>query len=133
MLLAVDFEDRTQPCHLEEVSYSFVDLEKLHLASLLSGGGETPHQFPHARAVHVIHSREIEQKSFFTRLTENMYQVPQLGAAFVDREIANDVHYNDSVELSCGDLKAHGEFCETCFPVQVKTDMEDAVPTCPGN
>ena len=113
LLLAVDFEDRTQPCHLEEVSYSFVDLEKLHLASLLSDDAETPHQFAHASAVHVIHSREIEQESFVAGFGENVYQVPQLRAALGCRELANDVHYNDSVELSCGDLKTHGEFARS--------------------
>jgi hypothetical protein len=115
-LLAVDFENRMQPCHLEEVSNFFVDLKKFHLASLLSDGAETSHQFAHATAVHVINSREIEQESFVAGFGENMYQVPQLRAALGCREFANDVHDNDSVELSCGDFKTHGEFARFCFP-----------------
>jgi hypothetical protein len=115
-LLAVDFEDRIQPCHVEEVSYSFVDLEKFHLASLLSDGAETPHQFAHARAVHVIHSRKIEQESFVAGFGKNVYEVPQLRAALGYRKVANHVHYHDSVELSCGDLKTHGEFARFVFP-----------------
>jgi hypothetical protein len=114
-LLAVDVEERVQPCHLEEVSYSLVDLDKFHLASPLSDGAETSHQFPHATAVHVIHSREIEQESFVAGTGENVYQVPQLRAAVACREFANKVHYNDSVEFSCGDFKAHGEFARFCF------------------
>ena len=115
-LLAVDFENRMQPCHLEEVSNLFVGLKKFHLASLLSDGAETSHQFAHATAVHVINSREIEQESFVAGFGENMYQVPQLRAALGCREFANDVHDNDSVELSCGDFKTHGEFARFCFP-----------------
>jgi hypothetical protein len=38
-----------------------------------------------------------------------------LRAALACREFANNVHYNDSVELSCGDFKAHGEFARFCF------------------
>jgi hypothetical protein len=114
-LLAVDFENPMQPCHLEEVSNFFVDLKKFHLASLLSDGAETSHQFAHATAVHVINSREIEQESFVAGFGENMYQVPQLRAALGCRESANDVHDNDSVELSCGDFKTHGEFARFCF------------------
>jgi hypothetical protein len=45
-----------------------------------------------------------------------VYQVPQLRAALGCREFANDVHDNDSVELSCGDFKTHGEFARFCFP-----------------
>src|SRR5229473_455044 len=105
-----------QPCHLEEVSNFFVDLKEFHLASLLSDGAETSHQFAHATAVHVINSREIEQESFVAGFGENMYQVPQLRAALGCREFANDVHDNDSVELSCGDFKTHGEFARFCFP-----------------
>src|SRR5438128_5448533 len=104
-----------QPCHLEEVSNFFVDLKKFHLASLLSDGAEASHQFAHATAVHVIHSREIEQESFVAGTGENVYQVPQLRAALACREFANNVHYNDSVELSGGDFKAHGEFARFCF------------------
>ena len=114
-LLAVDFEERVQPCHLEEVSYSFVDLDKFHLASPLSDGAETSHQFAHATAVHVIHSREIDEESFVAGTGENVYQVSQLRASVACREFANNVHYNDSVELSCGDFKAHGEFARFCF------------------
>jgi len=46
---------------------------------------------------------------------ENMYQVPQFGAALGCREFANDVHDNDSVELACGDFKTHGAFSEILF------------------
>src|SRR5260370_3369857 len=113
-LLAVDFEERVQPCHLEEVSYSFVDLDKFHLASPLSDGAETSHQFAHATAVHVIHSREVDEESFVAGTGENVYQVSQLRASVACREFANNVHYNDSVELSCGDFKAHGEFARFC-------------------
>jgi hypothetical protein len=37
-----------------------------------------------------------------------------LRAAPACREFANNVHYNDSVELSCRDFKAHGEFSRFC-------------------
>jgi len=115
-LLAVDFEERVQPCHLEEVSYSFVDLDQLHVASPLSDGAETSHQFAHATAVHVIHSRQIEQESFVAGTGENVYMVPQLRAALACREFANNIHYNDSTELACGDFNAHGGFAGFCFP-----------------
>ena len=114
-LLAVDLEERVQPCHLEEVSYSFVDLDKFHFPSPLSDGAETSHQLAHATAVHVIHSREVDQEPIVARTGENVYQVPQLRAAPACREFANNVHYNDSVELSCGDFKAHGEFSRSFF------------------
>lgn len=74
-----------QPCHLEEVSKFFVDLKKFHLASLLSDGAETSHQFAHATAVDVINSREVEQESFVAGFGENMYQVPQLRAALASQ------------------------------------------------
>jgi hypothetical protein len=38
-----------------------------------------------------------------------------LRAAVACREFANKVHYNDSVEFSCGDFKAHGKFARFCF------------------
>ena len=75
-LVAVDLEERVQPCHLEKVSYSFVDLEKFHLASSLSDGAETSHQFAHATAVDVIHVREVEQEFFVAGTGKNVYQVP---------------------------------------------------------
>ena len=114
LLLAVDFEECVQTRDLEEVSYSLVDLHKFHLASPLSDRGETSHHFAHATAVHVIHSREIEQESFVAGTGENVYQVPQLRASVACREFANNVNYNDSVELSCSDVKAHGEFARFC-------------------
>src|SRR5260370_9081700 len=97
-LLAVDFEERVQPCHLEEVSYSFVDMDKFHLASSLSDGAETSHQLPHATAVHVIHSREIDQESFVAGTGQNVYQVPQLSAPLPCRAFANNGPYNHSFQ-----------------------------------
>jgi hypothetical protein len=38
-----------------------------------------------------------------------------LRAAVACREFANNVHYNDSVELSGGDFKAHGGFARFCL------------------
>ena len=115
-LFAVDLEERVQPCHLEEVSHSFVDPDKFHFASSLSDGAETSHQFAHATAVHVIQFREVEQEFLVAGTGENVYQVSQLRAPAACRELANNVHYNDSVELSCGDFKAHDEFARFCFP-----------------
>jgi hypothetical protein len=112
-LVIVDLEERVQARDLEKVSHSLVDLDPFHLASPLSDSAETSHQFPHATAVHVVHSREIDQESLVAGTGENVYQVPQLRAALAGREFANNVHYNHSVELSCGDF--HGEFARFCF------------------
>ena len=87
-LLVVDLEERVQPCHLKEVNYSFVDLDKFHFSPPLPDGAETPHQLAHSTAVHVIHSREVEQEPFVAGTGENVYQVPQLRAAPACREFA---------------------------------------------
>jgi len=116
LLLAVDFEEGVQPRDLKEVRHSLVDLGKFHLASPLPDDAIASDEFAHAIAVYVIHSGEIEQEFLVAGVGEDVYQVTQLRATITQREFANSVNYNDSVELSCGDLKTHGDLARLCFP-----------------
>lgn len=115
LLLAVDFEEGIQPRDLKEVRHSLADLGKFHLASLLPDDAIASDQFAHAATVHVFHSREIEQKFLVAVVGEDVYQITQLRATIMEREFANSVNYDNSVELSCGDLKTHGELARWCF------------------
>ena len=115
LLLAVNLEEGVQPCDLEKVGHSLVDLDELHLPSPLPDSAIAAHQLAHAIAVHVFHPREIEQEPLVTGTGEDVNQVTQLGTTLTQREFANHVNHNDSVELSCGELKSHGEFAGRYF------------------
>jgi len=119
LLFAVDFEQGVQPRALQEVRHSLVDLGKFHLASPLPDDAITSDEFAHAIAVYVIHSGEIEQEFLVAGVAEDVYQVTQLRAAITQREFANSVNHNDSVELSRGDLKTHGDLARLCFPARI--------------
>ena len=110
LLLAVDFEEGVEPGDLKKVLHFLVDMDKLHLACLLPDGAITPDQLAYAIAIHEIHAREIEQEFLMAVAGEDVYQVTQLRATITQCESSNRVNYNDSVDLSCGDLKTHGEF-----------------------
>ncbi len=129
LLLAVDFEEGVQPRDLKEVRHSFVDLGKFHLASPLPDDAIASDEFAHAIAVYVIHSGEIEQEFLVAGVGEDVYQVTQLRATITQREFANSVNYNDSVELSCGDLKTHGDLARLCFPARNHTSRGLGVST----
>jgi hypothetical protein len=115
LLLAVDFEQGIQPGDLKQVRHSLVEPGKFHLASPLSDHAIASDQFTHAVAVHVIHSRKIQQELLVAVVGEDVDQIAQLRATITERESANRVHYNDSVELSCTDLKAHSEAARPRF------------------
>lgn len=129
LLLAVDFEEGVQPRDLKEVRHSLVDLGKFHLASPLPDDAIASDEFAHAIAVYVIHSGEIEQEFLVAGVGEDVYQVTQLRATITQREFANSVNYNDSVELSCGDLKTHGDLARLCFPARNHTSRGPGVST----
>src|SRR5438270_10189777 len=119
LFLAIDFEEGVQPRDLKEVRHYLVDLSKFHLASPLPDDAVTSDEFAHAVAVYVIHSGEIEQELLVAGVAEDMYQVTQLRATITQGESANSVNYNDSVELSCGDLKTHGDLARLYFPARI--------------
>ena len=118
LLLAKDFEEGIQPRELKKVRHSLVDLDKLHHASPLPDDAIASDQLAHAVAVYVIHSGEIDQEFLVAGVAEDVYQVTQLRATIAQREFANSVNYNDPVELSCGDLKTHGDLAGLCFPAR---------------
>jgi len=81
LLLAVDFEQRIQPGDLKQVRYSLVEPDEFHLASPLPDYAIASDQFTHAVAVHVIHSREIQQELLVAVVGEDVDQIAQLRAA----------------------------------------------------
>jgi len=79
-LFAVDIEQSVQPGDLQQVRHSLVEPGKFHLASLLSHHAIASDQFPHAVAVDVIHSREIQQELLVAVAGEDVDQIAQLRA-----------------------------------------------------
>jgi hypothetical protein len=93
-------------------------MHEFHLAASLPDRAITSNQFTHAIAVDEIHTREIEQEFLMAVAGENVNQVSELRAAITQRESSNRIDHNDSINLSCGDLKAHGGF--TIFVFRAK-------------
>ena len=104
----MDLEEVDYPGQLKKGLYFLVYMDQFHLTAHLPDDAITARQFAQTIAVDEIHAGKIDQELLAAGAGEDMDQVAKLSATVAQREPANDIHHNDVIQFSCGDLKTRG-------------------------